>query len=432
MRARARRDVAPVLAVLRRLARPDQPHGRLLAAAGHVGRRDDHRPAAVADHAALQQVQRIRHDARIQHVLRGDLVHAHELQVRHRLHGFGIPHRVVPCRHRDARELLVRRAVLEHVTLLHHRVVRDQRRPVRGLHVRRPRSRTAPPARADRDTVRGRGRAVAQDRHVALARGDVTHRVRRLELVRGAADLCRVEHRRPKTQVSSQLQAASRFPVLCVVDRVDIAPLQPGVVQRRADRINLHVHRRNTRSYPQGVLVDADDGRLPLLRHRSSSDRGCGGVFACCRLRRHPRVPYGSRVRVALLADTHLPSLIRQLDELGSGPRELLATADLILHAGDVTAPSVLDWCEAFAPVLVAQGNNDIFEDPRLAHRQMLDLEGWRLGMTHELRPESRPISVLLNEGLNGERVDVLIAGDTHVERLEFREDVLFVNPGSP
>ena len=137
-------------------------------------------------------------------------------------------------------------------------------------------------------------------------------------------------------------------------------------------------------------------------------------------------------MRVALIADTHLPSLIRQLDELGTGPRELLATADLILHAGDVTAPSVLDWCEAFAPVLVAQGNNDIFEDRRLAHRQMLDLEGWRLGMTHELRPESRPIPVLLKEGLGGERVDVLIAGDTHVERLEYRDDVLFVNPGSP
>ncbi len=149
-------------------------------------------------------------------------------------------------------------------------------------------------------------------------------------------------------------------------------------------------------------------------------------------MRHYPRVPYGARVRVALIADTHLPSLIRQLDELGTEPGELLSTADLILHAGDVTAPSVLDWCEAFAPVLVARGNNDIFEDSRLAHRQLLDLEGWRIGMTHELRPESRPMSVLLKEGLGGEQVDVLIAGDTHVERLEFRDDVLFVNPGSP
>jgi len=137
-------------------------------------------------------------------------------------------------------------------------------------------------------------------------------------------------------------------------------------------------------------------------------------------------------VRVALIADTHLPSLIRQLDELGPEAGDFLATADLILHAGDVTAPSVVEWCEQFAPVLIAQGNNDLFEHPCMADRQMLDLEGWRVGMTHELRPESRPIPVLLEQHLAGERVDVLIAGDTHMERLEFRDDVLFVNPGSP
>lgn len=137
-------------------------------------------------------------------------------------------------------------------------------------------------------------------------------------------------------------------------------------------------------------------------------------------------------MRVALIADTHLPALIRRMDELGPGPGALLASADLILHAGDVTAPDVLDWCEAFAPVLVARGNNDLFEDARMADRQILDIEGWRLGMTHELRPESRPMATLLRDHLGGERVDVLVGGDTHVERLEFREDVLFVNPGSP
>ena len=38
----------------------------------------------------------------------------------------------------------------------------------------------------------------------------------------------------------------------------------------------------------------------------------------------------------------------------------------------------------------------------------------------------------LLAQGLDGETVDVLIAGDTHVERLELRDGVLFINPGSP
>jgi putative phosphoesterase len=137
-------------------------------------------------------------------------------------------------------------------------------------------------------------------------------------------------------------------------------------------------------------------------------------------------------MRIGLIADTHLPSLVRVLDELGPGPAQALRDIDLLLHAGDVAAPSVLDWCAQFADVLVAEGNNDLFVDRRMAKTQILDIEGWRIGMAHELRPESRPIRRILDSALGGEHVDVLIGGDTHVERLEFRDEVLLVNPGSP
>ena len=137
-------------------------------------------------------------------------------------------------------------------------------------------------------------------------------------------------------------------------------------------------------------------------------------------------------MRVGVIADTHLPSLIRSMDELSSDTGEFLTTVELILHAGDVTAPSVLDWCEQFAPIYVARGNNDIFDHPSLAEGHLLEIEGWRIGLTHELRPESRPISVLRDQCFPGEEIDILIAGDTHVERLECREGVVFLNPGSP
>ena len=137
-------------------------------------------------------------------------------------------------------------------------------------------------------------------------------------------------------------------------------------------------------------------------------------------------------MRIGVIADTHLPSLIRQLDDLGPQVACFLETVDLILHAGDVTAPSVLAWCEQFAPVRVARGNNDLFEHPQVADWHVLDAHGWRIGLTHEVRPESRPMSELLAHGLGGAEVDVLIAGDTHVQRLEFRDGVLFMNPGSP
>ncbi len=138
-------------------------------------------------------------------------------------------------------------------------------------------------------------------------------------------------------------------------------------------------------------------------------------------------------MRIGLLADSHLPSLVQSLAELGPEIGDFLSGVDLILHAGDVTAPAVLDWCEQYAPILVARGNNDLFSDPRMEDRQLLEVDGWRIGLVHELRPQSRPMETLLaSSTLRGERVDVLVAGDTHVDLLEFRSDVVLINPGSP
>lgn len=137
-------------------------------------------------------------------------------------------------------------------------------------------------------------------------------------------------------------------------------------------------------------------------------------------------------MQIGLISDTHLPQLLRSLDQLGPQVGEALDGVDLILHGGDVTVAGVLDWCEQFAPVLAARGNNDIFEDARLAEVQLLEVEGVRVGMAHELRPESRPIAEILDSSLGGEQVDVLIGGDTHVERLEYRDGVLLINSGSP
>lgn len=137
-------------------------------------------------------------------------------------------------------------------------------------------------------------------------------------------------------------------------------------------------------------------------------------------------------MRVAVISDTHLPSLIRSPDELGPELGAFLERADLILHGGDVVRPYVLDWCEQYAPVIVAQGNNDAFDDERMRPVQLLEIEGWRLGMVHELRPEERPVPDLLAAAFGGEALDIVIAGDSHVERLEYRDDAIVMNSGSP
>jgi putative phosphoesterase len=135
-------------------------------------------------------------------------------------------------------------------------------------------------------------------------------------------------------------------------------------------------------------------------------------------------------MRIGILSDTHLPNLIRHLDELGSEPAHFFATVDLILHGGDLTSPMVLDWLEQFAPVLCTTGNNDPIVDARCKEVEILDVHGWRLGMVHSLRRGFRPMPEL--QQLFPTPVEIMIAGDTHYEVLEYRDGVVVLNSGSP
>ena len=135
-------------------------------------------------------------------------------------------------------------------------------------------------------------------------------------------------------------------------------------------------------------------------------------------------------MRIGLLSDTHLPNLIYQLDELGPEPAAFFSTVDLIMHGGDLSSPMVLDWLEQFAPVVCTTGINDPITDSRCKDVEILDIDGWRLGMIHSLKRGFRPIEDL--QQLFPTPVQIMIAGDTHQELLEYREGVVLLNSGSP
>jgi putative phosphoesterase len=132
---------------------------------------------------------------------------------------------------------------------------------------------------------------------------------------------------------------------------------------------------------------------------------------------------------IGLLSDTHLPNVIRDLGEMGPEPVEFLTRVDLIMHGGDLTSPAVLDWLEQFAPVICSTGNNDPIPDPRCQDVQLLEVEGWRVGMIHSLEGQFRPMAELLK--LFPQAVDVMISGHTHEERIDHRDGVSMINSGS-
>ena len=148
-------------------------------------------------------------------------------------------------------------------------------------------------------------------------------------------------------------------------------------------------------------------------------------------------------MRIGLLSDTHQPlavqtgimahALPESRKALWHEIHETFAGVDLILHGGDIVDPVVLDWCEAIAPVRAAQGNNDLgWTDPRMEEIVRIEVEGFKIAMLHAVEPEDGPIESLLREYLSGEHVDIFITGDTHFERMDFRDGVLQVNTGSP
>ena len=98
---------------------------------------------------------------------------------------------------------------------------------------------------------------------------------------------------------------------------------------------------------------------------------------------------------------------------------------------------SVLDELEEIAPVCAARGNGDIWlpQDPRLKKTWVIEVEGWRIGLSHGLglpeEPPWRTLEKIMSRGFGGP-VDIIIFGGSHVETIGDFKGVSLVNPGSP
>jgi len=54
-------------------------------------------------------------------------------------------------------------------------------------------------------------------------------------------------------------------------------------------------------------------------------------------------------MRIGLISDTHIPTATK---ELWPQIYEAFRGVDLIMHAGDLMVPEVIDWLEEVAPVM--------------------------------------------------------------------------------
>ena len=138
---------------------------------------------------------------------------------------------------------------------------------------------------------------------------------------------------------------------------------------------------------------------------------------------------------IGLLSDTHIPDIEKAL------PAEVLNAfrgVELILHAGDIYVPSVLDDLERIAPVLAARGDDDYGDtltDKRVKSHHVLKLEGQTLWLIHE-RPYPYMFPSLQAKNSadkpDPDAPDVVVFGHAHSTFVGNSGGVLFVNPGSP
>lgn len=123
---------------------------------------------------------------------------------------------------------------------------------------------------------------------------------------------------------------------------------------------------------------------------------------------------------VGVISDTH--GLLRP---------EALAALDgsqLIVHAGDVGSPEVLDGLRALAPVVAVRGNNDngAWAEALPETAEVILDGGARLFVLHDVKElPARKIDPA-REGFA-----CVIAGHSHQPRNERVDGVLYLNPGA-
>jgi putative phosphoesterase len=119
---------------------------------------------------------------------------------------------------------------------------------------------------------------------------------------------------------------------------------------------------------------------------------------------------------IGLISDTH--GLLRP------EARAALRGSDLIIHAGDIGAPGVIDELRAMAPTFSVRGNNDTQAwAASVPERQIVDAAGRQILVLHQ-------IGDLFREPAPAGCAAVVF-GHTHKPLVETRNDVLYVNPGS-
>ncbi len=130
-------------------------------------------------------------------------------------------------------------------------------------------------------------------------------------------------------------------------------------------------------------------------------------------------------MKIGVISDTHLkistPFLNRVIGHY-------FKDVDLVLHAGDITTPDVL---EAFngKELIAVSGNMDSPEiKRRFPQKETVTVKGITMGLTHGT---GSPFGITKRVRVLFPQIDCIVFGHTHVPMNKTEGGTLFFNPGS-
>lgn len=131
---------------------------------------------------------------------------------------------------------------------------------------------------------------------------------------------------------------------------------------------------------------------------------------------------------MGVISDTHL----RRGQTLPPKVWEELSKVDIILHAGDILNPDLLDDLSCLARVEAVQGNCDAWELNYLPEKKIIECEGKRIGLIHGAYGRGKNTQERAFLAFEKDSVDAIVFGHSHSPYLERREGIFLFNPGSP
>ena len=136
-------------------------------------------------------------------------------------------------------------------------------------------------------------------------------------------------------------------------------------------------------------------------------------------------------MKVGVVSDTHMPRFGRRIP--AALRRGLDAhRVELILHLGDFTSLEIVPLFEEIAPFDAVAGNNDGDAiRARYARTKILSVGSARLGLVHGDGERGTTLRRAL-AAFEGEALDAILFGHSHIPYRQLHGSTWVVNPGSP